>query len=1286
MTSSAPTTWIPTVTDAGIRADLTGLAADGALSYTEALQLLTDVTRDGTLTAAELLGLRTVAAHLNNGLKASSYVADIFLQAVQGNPANVSWHGGTSTATPLGNLQAGSTAAQLNALIAKWFLGNDLPDPTALTDGKPDPAQPHYATTTGPLYGSSGAAAIVDVAQGAVGDCVVCASMIEMVSNHPDLLHSMIVDNGNGSYGVRFYLDGNEVWVTVNGQLPVNANGALVYAHNGALQDKALWAPLIEKAYAQLSETGMVGHPQVNSYANIDGNTTGKVLPAMTDGNVTYYSTEAFNWNSQKAVLVRALAEHRDVVLETASNGHTTYDSAGQTLLVGSHAFAVLGYDDATGNFIVRNPWGNGDARQDWKAQFEVSMQDMWFEGGAVAVANAGGVPAIQPAATSFHLGLFAQVAVAPLFSVVNPDALPVSHYLFNVSGNGSLHLNGATDLATAQQRAAGDVVIAAADLAKLQFGGTMMPGDATISIQAQLGSQWSAATDIAWTFDTSSGDTLLLPKPSTTVAPGGSVAVASLFQLDGASFDQNIYSVWLQPGEGGSIELNGARNLWTGSDPGLYEFSAADLKLVTYRAPSSQGTVQLLLDAYHDHGWGGDRQVLIHVGRADVAHTLQNYANGQFAAIGAVSDSAAAIFEQLDGLQALLRAGRASAIEVNDSVPLRQTITAAQYAQDRGVLATLAGNYSVTVTDVAPTEVGQLGATLGSHLASATVSGSAASVLANLDGLQALAAQGKLSGVQFADAKAPVLHLTAAQLVADAGVLHAIASPYTLAVPGVSAAVARFVIQQDTAARSALAPDYPLAAGGTAPAASNAVVGFQNATLGNGYHAVVLDEAREHYAIRLDAGGKLEIRNVVAGDAEFGKSVTITGADYLVFGGAVAAANGDYPGMYFVTDSRNAGVAELYVAALGRLPDLAGLEFWENLLAGGMSMQTIAAGFIGSGEFQSRYAAAAVPSDHGGAADKAFVTALYQNVLHRAPETAGLNFWLHDLANGDSRANVLVSFALSPEDEANTHAAPGHSGGWLIDTGKGGYADAGALLDATAVLTQGLGNGYLNTGLIDTSTIGAGVKAGSETLAAGTLTLARGLAPQHIVLSAGVNHLLVHNDGNQVYSAGHATVTVDGSGNLVRCSDGDRLDLLGGSDNVITNFAPGTGATLHLSHGQPALLNGIAARVAGSALTFDEAHGYVIAVGSLGDGSAAAAAVAINRAYSVAGALAEHATFIGQDTAGNTQAWLFGQAGGAATVAADHDGNHLVDGVELVHLATLVGVNPALIGAADLA
>lgn len=1215
MTTSATTAWIATLTDDGVRNDLASLAADGALSYTEALQLLSDTARDGAFTTAELQDLQTVAARLNDGVTASSYVADIFIQLVLGNPANVSWHGGATVATPLGNLHAGSSVTQLNELIGKWFLGTDLPDPTLVPDDHRTVSQPHYATASGLLYGPGGAAAIADVSQGALGDCVVCASMIEMVVNHPDLLKSMIVDNGNGTYGVRFYLNGNEVWVTVDRELPVDAHGYQVYADNGVGQDQALWVPLLEKAYAQLSETGMVGHPAVNSYENIDGNSTGVVLPAMSNINGNYYRTGASDWASKKQTLVDALAAHRDVVFETAHGAPHTYNSAGLTELVGAHAFAVLGYDEATGKFIVRNPWGDAYNHQSWTAQFELSMEQMAAEGGAVAVAASTVLPTIRAAGSSHQLQVAATVAVAPLFSVFNPDALTVSRYLFHGAGSGALDLHGAANLATAEQSAAGDVVIAADDLARLQLVAPAATGSAVLSVRALLGQQWSQATDIHWTFGDTSADTIVLPKPHNAVAAGGGIALASLFQLDGST-DANVFYEVIVPANGGTLELNGARNLWRDAPPGRYEFNAADMQLVTYRAPASNGTVKLGVNAYHGNGWGVTQDVRIDVGVSDVAHALQSYANGQFAAIESVSDHGAAIVAHLDGLQTLLRAGLLDSIGVNDDTPQEQAITGAQFDQYRGVYAAMTGNFSLRLADAALADAGQLRTALAGHLASASFIGSAADAAANLDALQTLAAAGKLAGVTLTDGGSPTLAVTAAQLAADGAALHAIAgahrivvqdtvaavlaasagaigtatpryaitdsadnvragldglqalaaagkldaitltgadqpelnvaisqlgrdadalakltgsywltasgahvanvatlaavyphvsfgvsdsaahvlahldvleslasqgkvfytvltddgtavlnlsaaqltqyasllpticSPHQLNVPGVSAGEANFIVGENWF-RQPQARFHALTDGGVVPHDANTVVGFRNAQMGGGHNAVVLDAGRDHYAVRVDSSGQLDIKNIAQGDADYNHSVTINGADYVIFGAANPAQAGTDG--YYIANGTNAAVAEIYAAALGHRPELAQLEHGESVLAGGASRADLAATLISYNEFQFSYPAAANAPDHGGAADQAFVTALYQNALHRAPDPGGFNYWLGELANGASRADVLVSIAVSAEGEANIDAAPGHQDGWLIDTSKGGYADLATLVGVNA-------------------------------------------------------------------------------------------------------------------------------------------------------------------------------------------------------------------------------------------
>lgn len=105
-----------------------------------------------------------------------------------------------------------------------------------------------------------------------------------------------------------------------------------------------------------------------------------------------------------------------------------------------------------------------------------------------------------------------------------------------------------------------------------------------------------------------------------------------------------------------------------------------------------------------------------------------------------------------------------------------------------------------------------------------------------------------------------------------------------------------------------------------------------------------------------------------------------------------------------------NAGQAyRLYQAAFDRKPDLGGLGAQMNGLDNGMSLLQISQNFINSQEFALRYGAN--PSN------EAFVTQLYANVLHRAPDAGGYAVQVKALYDGVSRAQLLVNFSESPEN-----------------------------------------------------------------------------------------------------------------------------------------------------------------------------------------------------------------------------------------------------------------------------
>jgi hypothetical protein len=117
-----------------------------------------------------------------------------------------------------------------------------------------------------------------------------------------------------------------------------------------------------------------------------------------------------------------------------------------------------------------------------------------------------------------------------------------------------------------------------------------------------------------------------------------------------------------------------------------------------------------------------------------------------------------------------------------------------------------------------------------------------------------------------------------------------------------------------------------------------------------------------------------------------------------------------------FAAGDQDAGeIYRLYEATLGRAPDQAGEAYWLSALQAGTSLTQIAAGFVGSAEFQT---------DYSNLTPNTFVTLLYNNVLKRAPDTPGLNDWVGRLNNGASQASVVLGFSDSAEFRIDTSDA----------------------------------------------------------------------------------------------------------------------------------------------------------------------------------------------------------------------------------------------------------------------
>jgi hypothetical protein len=102
------------------------------------------------------------------------------------------------------------------------------------------------------------------------------------------------------------------------------------------------------------------------------------------------------------------------------------------------------------------------------------------------------------------------------------------------------------------------------------------------------------------------------------------------------------------------------------------------------------------------------------------------------------------------------------------------------------------------------------------------------------------------------------------------------------------------------------------------------------------------------------------------------------------------------------------APVVRLYFACFRRPPDLEGLLYNVGLLRKGPVTREMMASYFAQGpEFMSTY----------GALDNTqFVTLLYQNVLGRALDAAGLSYWVSVLAGGAPRGRVVLGLSDSAE------------------------------------------------------------------------------------------------------------------------------------------------------------------------------------------------------------------------------------------------------------------------------
>jgi Ca2+-binding RTX toxin-like protein len=156
----------------------------------------------------------------------------------------------------------------------------------------------------------------------------------------------------------------------------------------------------------------------------------------------------------------------------------------------------------------------------------------------------------------------------------------------------------------------------------------------------------------------------------------------------------------------------------------------------------------------------------------------------------------------------------------------------------------------------------------------------------------------------------------------------------------------------------------------------------------GDGFDQLVLNDSRGSHTFSLQDGVLVmnstptEISNVEAVQFDDGISV-------------------------LADNATEAAVARMYEVMFDREADLGGLEYWLGRAEEGASSRDIANGMAASEEFSSKYSQLS---------NEDVLDSFYQNAFDREADAGGKAFWLDEMSDGLTEAQVAESFGYSQE------------------------------------------------------------------------------------------------------------------------------------------------------------------------------------------------------------------------------------------------------------------------------
>lgn len=200
-----------------------------------------------------------------------------------------------------------------------------------------------------------------EASQGQLGNCYFVSAM-SAAAEFPELIQNMFVNkekNDEGLYLIRFFIRGKPWVVSIDDYL-VTENNHLILTQPS---DGAMWAPLLEKAWAKVKGT----------YSNTALGFMATGFRAITGVPSEMTALAGLDAAKANAVFAKMLKYDKEGYLMGASTDGSNHFEKNACNIAEGHAYSVtsvfeldLGGGKKQGFLMIRNPWGVTYYKGDW--------------------------------------------------------------------------------------------------------------------------------------------------------------------------------------------------------------------------------------------------------------------------------------------------------------------------------------------------------------------------------------------------------------------------------------------------------------------------------------------------------------------------------------------------------------------------------------------------------------------------------------------------------------------------------------------------------------------------------------------------------------------------------------------------------------------------------------------------------------------------------------------------------------------------------------------------------